>query len=172
MLVHYEIRWKWAWRGEKKHKSDPFRVENYMVWKIRRQEQFSFTIPPALGVARGVPGAAEPRELLRDVMTPLTTANGLLCHLLLLVLGLSYTPGQQPGLSQAPVEVGMAPFHWRFLKLEIPQTTLKPFPKSYNWISCMILGWCKPRGSRNQSTQSQEALRLNCTGWGLKDTLF
>lgn len=171
MLNHYEIRWKLTWRGKKKHKSDHFRVENYMVRKIRRQEQFFFTIPPTLGWHEAFPVPQRP-DSSWGIMAPLTTADGLLCQPLPVVLGLSYTPDQQPGLPQPPVEVSMAPFHWRFLKLEISQTTLKPFLKSCNLISCMILGWCKPKGSKNQTTHSQEALRLNCTGWGLKDTLF
>lgn len=119
-------------KRKKKHISDHFRVENYMVWKIRRQEQFSFTIPPALGWHEAF---LVPQRLDSSwgIMAPLTTADGLLCQLLLVVLGLSYTPDQQPGLPQPPLEVGMAPFHWRFLKLEISQPFLNHFSNHATW---------------------------------------
>lgn len=161
MLDRYEIKWKWTLRGKKMHNSNHFRVENYMVWKIRRQEQFSLTIPPALGWHEAFPVPRRPGSSWGTM----TAANGLLCQLLLVILGPSYTPDQQPGLS--PVEVGMAPSHWKF-----PKPHWNHFSNHATGPAAWFWPGASPRGSRNQTMHSQEALRLNCTGWGLKDSLF
>lgn len=121
---------------------------------------------PSPGVARGVPRAMEARELPGDNGTS-DNSKWASFLLLLVILGLSYTLISSLG-SPSP----LLKWAWPLPIRNFSKTTVKPFLKSCNWTSCMILGWCKPRGSRNQTMHSQEALGLNCPGWGLKDSLF
>lgn len=169
MTDHYGIKWKRTWR-KKMYKSDHFRVENYMVWRIRRQEQFSFAIPPALGWQEALPALQRPESSWGIMLSQQQMgfpASSHWCY-----WGCPTHLSSSLGSPSPLLRWAWATFHWRFLKLEISQTTLKPFLKSCNWISCMILGWYEPRGSRNQTPHNQKVRRLNCTGWGLKDTLF
>lgn len=157
-------------KRKKKHISDHFRVENYMVWKIRRQEQFSFTIPPALGWHEAF---LVPQRLDSSwgIMAPLTTADGLLCQLLLVVLGLSYTPDQQPGLPQPllrwawPLSTGDFS-NWRFLNHFSTISQTMQLDQLHN------LGLVKAQGQQESNHTQPGSSEANCTGWGLKDTLF
>lgn len=114
---------------------------------------------PSPGVARGVPGAAEAGQLLGDNGTShnsrwaslpaLTGGTGAVLH--------TWSAAWAP---PAPSWGGHGPFPLEISQTGDFSTISQPFLKPCNLISSIIWGWWKPRGSRNQTTHNQEALRL------------